>query len=220
MKRSTLLTRFGILALLAIHSPAMAQTQTFKIDPGHSEVGFSVRHFFSRVPGRFNTFEGTVLLDEKNLAASSVDVTIQTASLFTNQERRDGHLRSPDFFYADSFPTLAFKSTKVTPGTGGALKIEGNLTMRGVTKPVVLDGHFLGAGSISIGGQSAGYRASFDATTTVNRKDFGIRWNKALDQGGTMLGDDVAITIGVEAVRVEPENRSAVPGGDSKPAGK
>jgi polyisoprenoid-binding protein YceI len=220
MKRSIPPALLGMLALLAVHSPAMAQTQTFKIDPGHSEVGFSVRHFFSRVPGRFNTFEGTVLLDEKNLAASSVDVTIQTASIFTNQERRDGHLRSPDFFYADSFPTLTFKSTKVTPGTEGALKIEGNLTMRGVTKPVVLDGHFLGAGSLSMGGQSAGYRASFDATTKVNRKDYGISWNKVLDQGGTMLGDDVAITIGVEAVRVESENHAAVPGSDSKPTKK
>ena len=203
------------LSLCTLASASLSAPQTFNIDPVHSQVGFGIRHFFSRVPGRFNEFSGTLQLDEKNLAASSVEATIKTASIFTSNERRDGHLRSQDFFWADSFPTLTFKSTKVTPGANGKLQIAGDLTMRGVTKPVVLDGSFLGAGEIGIGGRSMGYRASFEATTTVNRKDYGISWNKVLDQGGTMLGDDVAITIAIEAVRAEPE-KAAATGGEKK----
>jgi polyisoprenoid-binding protein YceI len=172
---------------------------TLDIDPVHSQVGFSVRHFFSKVPGQFKEFSGIIIADEKNPAASSVDVTIQTASIFTDNDRRDAHLRSPDFFAADSFPTITFKSTKVTPAGKDRYKITGNLTMRGVTKQVVLDMEFLGKGSVSMGGQSMGVRAGFEATMALNRQDYGIRWNKALDQGGMMLSDDVEISIHIEA---------------------
>jgi polyisoprenoid-binding protein YceI len=207
--RITTLCAAGAIALA---TPVQAAPAPFRIDPAHSQVSFTIRHFFSRVPGRFNEFAGTLQLDEKNLAASSVEATIQAASIFTNNDRRDKDLRSSNFFAVDSFPTLTFKSTKVTPGEGGTLAIEGNLTIHGVTKPVTLQGSFLGAGPVNIeGGYNAGYRAGFEATTTIHRKDFGITWNKTLDQGGTMLGDDVAITIGVEAVRVEPEKAAAVP---------
>jgi polyisoprenoid-binding protein YceI len=199
------------LALCTLASPSIGAPQSFTIDPVHSQVGFTVRHFFSRVPGRFRDFSGNILLDEKNLPGSSVEATIKVASIFTDNERRDGHLRSQDFFWADSFPTMTFKSTSVTPGPNGRFNIAGNLTMRGVTKPVVLDAGFLGAGDVGVGGQSMGYRASFEASTTVNRKDYGIVWNKVLDQGGTMLGDDVTISIAVEAVRSEPE-KVAAPG--------
>jgi polyisoprenoid-binding protein YceI len=204
-------------ALLALAAPLSAAPVPFEIDLAHSEVGFSIRHFFSRVPGRFNDFAGTVQLDEQNMANSSVDVTIQATSIFTNNERRDKHLRSGDFFAADSFTTITFKSTKVTPGENGKLAIAGNLTIRGITKPVVLDAHFLGAGKVDVGGRPAGYRAGFEATTTINRQDYNVTWNKVLDQGGTMLGDDVQINLGVEAVKVEAEKANVVPPAGKKP---
>jgi polyisoprenoid-binding protein YceI len=205
MRRMAAVSALGIVAVLALAAPASAAPVPFKIDPNHSQVSFAIRHFFSRVPGRFKEFSGTLLLDEKDLAKSSADVTIKAASIFTDNDERDQDLRSPHFFAVDSFPTLTFKSTKITAGEGGKLTIEGNLTMHGVTKPVVLQGTFMGAGSTKLGmGYDPGYRAGFEATTTIDRKDWGIIWNMALDKGGTMLGDDVAITIGVEAVRVEP----------------
>jgi polyisoprenoid-binding protein YceI len=204
MRRLASVPALGAVAMLALAAPANADPVPFKIDPNHSQVSFTIRHFFSRVPGRFNEFSGTLLLDEKDLAKSSADVTIKAASIFTNNEERDKDLRSPHFFSVDSFPALTFKSTKVTPGEGGKVRIEGILTMRGVAKPVVLEGSFLGAGSTKLGmGYDPGYRAGFEATATIDRKNWGIVWNQVLDQGGTMLGDDVAITIGVEAVRSE-----------------
>jgi len=191
------------IALSSVPSLASSTPLTFEIDKVHSQIGFSIRHFFSKVPGQFKDFAGTILVDEKNPAASSVEVTIQTASIFTDNERRDNHLRSRDFFAADSFPTLTFRSTKVESLGKDRLKVTGDLTMRGVTRPVVLDVEFLGMGQVAIGGESMGTKAGFDATTAVNRQDFGISWNKTLDQGGLMLGDDVAITIHVEATQVQ-----------------
>lgn len=189
----------AVLALMSFGSAASAAPLTFDIDKVHSQVGFSIRHFFSKVPGQFKDFSGTIVMDPMRPAASSVDVTIQAASIFTDNERRDGHLRSPDFFAADSFPTLTFKSTKVAPAGKDEYKVTGDLTMRGVTKSVVLDVEFLGMGQVAIGGQSMGTKAGFEATTSVNRHDFGINWNKTLDQGGLMLGEDVAISLHIEA---------------------
>ncbi len=198
------------LAALVVSAPAVfAEPVTFKIDRNHSVVGFSIRHFFSKVSGRFNDFEGAIQYDEKNPASSSVDVTIKTASIFTNNERRDTDLRSANFFLADSFPTITFKTTRVTPGTEGKLKVEGDLTMRGVTRPVVLDVAFLGSGAVGIGGHAMGVRAGWEASTTVNRKDFNILWNQTLDQGGTLLGDEVAIQLGVEAAKVDAAQGAA-----------
>ncbi len=213
MRRLARIPILGVVALITLAAPLSAAPVRFDFDLAHSEVSFTIRHFFSKVPGRFNDFTGTIMLDEQNLAISTVEVTIKTASIFTNNDRRDGHLRGNDFFAADSLPTITFKSTKVTTGEQGKLKVEGDLTIRGVTKPVVLDGSFLGAGALDMGGRSAGYRAGFEATTTLNRKDFNIVWNRTLDQGGAMLGDDVAITIGVEAIRAEPEKATTPPAG-------
>jgi polyisoprenoid-binding protein YceI len=194
MKRFTTLLS---LAALTLATAASAAPATYKFDGAHTEVGFTVRHLFSKVPGRFTAFEGTIQFDEQNLPASSVDFTIQATSINTGNERRDGHLRSPDFFDVEKFPTLTFKSTKVSAFKGKKFTVVGDLTMHGVTKPVTLDCEFLGAGDLG----PMGYKAGFDATTTVNRKDFGIVWNKTLDAGSTLLGDDVAITIHVEAQR-------------------
>lgn len=198
MKRR-LISLFAPLALVLTAAVAAAEPQTFRIDPSHSTVGFSVRHFFSRVPGKFKDFSGTIQLDEKNLAASSVEVTIQTASIDTENDRRDADLRSANFFLADSFPTITFKSTKVVPGPDKSFLVYGDLNMHGVTKPVTLEATLLGVGQVAMGGRPARTIAGFEAKTTIDRKDFGVVWNRALDQGGTLLGDDVAITLGVEA---------------------
>jgi polyisoprenoid-binding protein YceI len=188
-----------LVPLLGMATAASAASQIYDIDPAHSQVGFSIRHLFSRVPGQFKQFSGVIYADEKHPAASSVEVTIQTASIFTDNETRDGHLRSPDFFAADSFPTITFKSTKVAPAGKDRYKVTGDLTMRGVTKTVELDMEFLGKGDVSIGGKDMGVKAGFDANTKLNRQDYGIRWNQTLDQGGLMLGDDVAVSLHVEA---------------------
>lgn len=189
-----------LLVLAALATTAAAEPQPFRIDPSHSDASFTIRHFFSKVPGRFRELEGTILFDAQNLAASSVDVTIKTASIFTNNDRRDADLRSANFFHADSFPTITFKSTKVTPAGEGKLKVDGNLTMHGVTRPVTLDVTSLGFGDVTMGERKS-VRAGWEATTKLDRKDFGIVWNRTLDQGGTMLGDDVSILIGIEAIQ-------------------
>jgi len=185
---------FAALALLVVASAAFAAPAKYTIDKTHTEVGFGVRHFFTKVNGRFNDFQGTIVFDEKDPSKISVEASAVTASIWTDNEKRDGHLRSADFFDAEKHPSLTFKSTQVTPNGKNKYKIAGDLTLRGVTKPVVFDGEFLGAGATSMGG-----KAGFAATTVVNRKDFGIVWNKALDNGGMMLGDDVTISLNIEA---------------------
>lgn len=195
------------LALATFASAASAAPLTFDIDQAHSQVGFSIRHFFSKVPGQFKEFSGTIVVDPKAPEASSVEVTIQAASISTDNDGRDKHLRSPDFFAADSFPALTFKSTKVAPAGKDKVQVTGDLTMRGITKSVVLDVEFLGMGEVGVGGQSWGTKAGFEATTTINRKDFGINWNKTLDQGGLMIGEDVAISLHIEATLKTPARK-------------
>ena len=194
----------AILVLLGLASVSAATPVTLDIDKVHSQVGFSIRHFFSKVPGKFKDFSGTIVMDPDDPPVSSVEVSIQTASISTDNDRRDAHLRSNDFFAADSFPTLTFKSTKVAPVGKDKYQVTGDLTMRGITKSVVLDVDFLGMGPIAIGGQPQGTKAGFDASTTVDRHDFRINWNKTLDQGGVMLGADVAISLHVEATMRAP----------------
>jgi polyisoprenoid-binding protein YceI len=190
-----------VLTSLLVASQALAAPQVYDIDPSHSRVEFTIRHMFSKVTGNFGTFKGTVTYDAANPAASSVTAEIDASSIDTNNEKRDGHLKSPDFFDAAKYPTLTFTSTKVTPAAEGKLKVEGNLTIHGVTKLVVLEAAFLGAGP----GLDGVTRAGFEGETKVDRKDYGIVWNKALDQGGTLLGDDVQINLEVEAVLPKPD---------------
>ena len=200
-RRARFSQALAFLALLAATSAA-AEPQRFNIDPSHSEVSFSIRHFFGKVPGWFREFSGSVVYDPADLAASSVEVTIKTASVDTRNERRDADLRSGNFFLADSFPTITFKSTKVIPGKESQFQVVGDLTMRGVTKQVTLDASFLGMGTTDmVGGFSMGTRAGWEASTVVDRRDFGVLWNKVLDKGGTMLGDEVAIHLGVEGMQ-------------------
>ncbi len=183
---------------LAASAPAQAAMETFRIDPEHTNIGFKVRHFFSKVPGRFNKFEGQIRLDRENLAkGSSVEITIDAASIDTNDEKRDQHLRSADFFDVANHPKLTFKSTKVRQVGENKLKVDGNLTIRGVTRPVTLDVDVLGFG------KGYGFRGGFEANTTINRKDFGVAWNDIVEGGGYVLGNDVEIVLNVEAVRLQ-----------------
>lgn len=180
-------------------APRVAPPAVWNIDPVHSGVSFQIRHFVSKVRGKFKDFKGTIAADPEAWQNGSVDVEIATSSISTDNDRRDTHLKSNDFFAADSFPAITFKSTKIERAAGSDdAKVYGNLTIRGVTKPVVLDGHFSG-----IMKSSQGDRVGFEATTTVNRLDYGVKWNRAAEGGGAMLGDEVKIEINVEAVRAK-----------------
>ena len=178
-------------------SAPQAAPAVWTIDNTHSSVGFQIRHFVSRVRGSFRDVKGTITADDASWQDAVVDVEIATASISTANDRRDAHLRSPDFFAADSFPTIRFRSTRIERN-GNDAKIHGNLTMRGVTKPVVLEGTFTGMMK-----SAQGDRIGFEASTTVNRIDYGVKWNRAAEGGGAMLGDDVKVEINIEAVRAK-----------------
>lgn len=201
-----------VLAGLAPH--VFAEPVTFAMDRAHSEVGFNVRHFFTKAHGRFEDYTANIVFDPKDLAASSVAVTIRDSSVYTGNARRDSHLRTADFFWADKYPTITFKSSKVVPGRdANHFQVAGTLTIRDVTKPDTLDVEYFGMGPIGIKGHSLGTQAGFHASTTVNRKDYGIIWNQQLDQGGLMLGDDVDIELTVAAVNMdEPAAKPATAG--------
>ena len=194
-----------ILAALALTisfiRAAAADPVTLQIDRAHTEVGFDVRHFFNKVHGRFTDFDGTIVYDPKNLTASTVSVTIRDSSINTANERRDNHLRTQDFFWVEKYPTITFKSTKVIPGKDDKhFQVQGDLTIRGVTKSVTLDTEFLGMATTASGGFDFGTQAGFVGKLTIpDRKEYGLVWNKTLDQGGTMLSDDVDITLNVAA---------------------
>lgn len=171
------------------------QAAVYEIDQSHSSVSFKIKHLFSNVKGQFNDFEGTIDYDAANPEASKAEATIQAASIDTNHEKRDEHLRNPDFFDVEKYPRLTFKSTRVEKISDTKAKVEGLLSIHGVEKPVVLDVEFLGTGRDPWGNAKAG----FTATTKINRKDFGIVWNQALETGGVLLGDEVEITLEIEA---------------------
>ena len=193
----------ALAALVAASPPALAAQAapagmpTWSIDVAHSEVNFRIRHFMSRVSGTFTDWSGTIQGDPANWSGGSVTATINVASVDTRQERRDADLRSGRFFAADSFPTITFVSRSVVQ-QGDSLTVSGDLTMRGVTRPVVLKGLVLGV----MPGERP--RAGFEVTTTLNRLDYGVMYNRVLEGGGTMLGDDVEIRINVEALRQPP----------------
>lgn len=186
------------LAAAAVLVPNLASAAKWSIDQAHSSAEFRVRHFFTKVPGKFAEMNGEIVFDPANIEASSAVITIPVASVDTNNEKRDGHLQSADFFDAANHPNITFTSTKFRK-EGETIKVDGLLNMRGIEKPVTLDVQFLGAGPDNWGGT----RAGFEVTTTINRKDWDIVWNNVLDNGGTMLGDEVEIRIAVQAVQAE-----------------
>ncbi|MBA4399111.1 MAG: polyisoprenoid-binding protein [Anaerolinea sp.] len=170
---------------------------SWKIDSAHSEINFTVRHMMiSNVRGRFEAFTGTVEFDQQNPANSSVDVQIEAASVNTREAQRDTHLRSADFFDAETHPYLTFKSKKVEVVDDSHGRITGDLTIHGVTKEVVLDTEFNGMSQSPWGFSSAG----FSATTKINRKDWGLGWNMALETGGVLVSDEIKINIEIEII--------------------
>jgi polyisoprenoid-binding protein YceI len=171
-------------------------TTTWNIDPTHSTVGFSIRHMvFSKVRGRFQKYTGTVRLDD-DLAKSSVEVAIEAASIDTGTAQRDDHLRSADFFDAEKFPELKFKSTRVVDAGGGALRVIGELTIRDVTREVVLDAEPTGRGKDPWGNE----RIGFAAKASIDRKEVGLKWNQVLEAGGVLVADRVDLELDVQAV--------------------
>ena len=178
---------------------ASAQSATWTIDSSHSIAEFTVRHMMvSNVRGAFGKVTGTANWDGKNLATASVDVVIDAASIDTREPKRDAHLKSADFFDVEKFPTLTFKSTKVEATGAGRAKMTGELTIRGVTKIVVLA---VTGPTPEVKDPGGSLRMGASATTAINRKDFGVLWNSSLDAGGVVVGDEVKITIEVELVK-------------------
>jgi polyisoprenoid-binding protein YceI len=183
-------------AILAAGFATAAAAKTFDVDAQHTGVTFRVRHLFTKVNGRFDKFNGKIDFDPAKPEQAKVEGSIEVASINTNVEKRDAHLRSKDFFNAEKFPQISFVSTNVSDvdvanKTG---KLHGDLTIHGVTKPVVLDVAFLGEGSDPWGNKKGG----FSAKTTINRKDFGLNWNETLETGGVLVGDEIEIEISAE----------------------
>jgi polyisoprenoid-binding protein YceI len=178
--------------------PIFAAPDTFSADPKHSGAEFKIRHMMSNVGGKFLDFAGSASLDKANPAASSVEFTIQAASVDTASADRDKDLKSANFFDVEKFPTIHFKSTKITPTkTKDTYDVTGDFTLHGVTKQITIPVAFLGFGKDPWGNE----RAGFELNTTLYRKDYGMNWNKALDQGGYLLADDVKININLEMVK-------------------
>jgi polyisoprenoid-binding protein YceI len=169
---------------------------TFIIDKAHSEVAFRVRHLITRVRGRFSDFDGTIAFDEARPEAASVSLTIKAASIDTSEPDRDKHLRSADFFSVDEYPTITFASRRVKSTGARTFDVVGDLTIRGVTKEITMPVVYVGAAADPWGKQ----RAGFEAETTLNRKDFGLTWNAALETGGFLVGDEVNVSFSIQAV--------------------
>jgi polyisoprenoid-binding protein YceI len=192
--RSTVLS-LAVAALAA--SPALA-AETYSIDKNHSEASFQIRHLgISNVRGRFEDFDGTVNIDKAKPDASSVEFTIQAASINTNAPDRDKHLRSADFFDVEKFPTITFKSSKIVPKGASAYDVTGTLTMHGVSKEITIPVTHLGFVKDPWGND----RSGFELNTTLNRKDYGLTWNKALETGGFLVGEDVKISVNLETAK-------------------
>ena len=202
-------------AAFPLLASGLAQASEWDIDGSHTTAQFAVKHLMiSTVKGTFDKVGGTVSLDEKDITKSKVDVNIDPASIDTREPKRDGHLKSPDFFDVAKYPTLTFKSTKVEKAGKNKLKVTGDLTMHGVTKPITL----------AVEGPSAETKTPFGTTVRavsltgkLNRKDWGLNWNKAIEAGGVVVGDEVAIDISAELVK-KPDAAPAAAAPDAKPA--
>jgi polyisoprenoid-binding protein YceI len=216
--RTTLLASLLSIALVApvlaqtppapAQAPAAAQPvagpNTWTIDSNHSTIGFIVRHMMvTNVRGAFGKVAGTVTYDGKDVSSVAADVTVDTTTITTNNEKRDAHLKSPDFFDVATYPTLTFKSKRVQKVSDGKFKLIGDLTMHGVTKEVALD---VEGPSQAIVAQGA-TRIGASATTTLNRQDYGVKWSRNIDGGGVVVGDEVKVTLELELVK-----KAAAPG--------
>jgi polyisoprenoid-binding protein YceI len=171
-------------------------TRTYKIDKAHSEAVFQVRHLVTKVRGRFTDFEGTVQINEEKPELSSVEFTIHATSIDTAEKDRDTHLRSADFFEVEKFPTITFRSKRVIKKSADAYDVVGDLTIHGVTKEITLPVTHLGKAKDPWGNE----RVGFEAEITLNRKDFGLNWNAALEVGGFLVGDEVKVSLSIQAI--------------------
>ncbi|MFO0585676.1 MAG: YceI family protein [Anaeromyxobacter sp.] len=188
-----------LAAVLALPALASAQS-TWDFDPAHSHASFTVRHMgISNVRGEFQKMTGKLVLDEKDVTKSTVEATIETASVNTRIDKRDGHLKSPDFFDVAKYPTITFKSTKVEKAGEGKLKVTGDLTMKGVTKPVVLDVTGPGAPVKNWAGKEL---RGVEATATINRKDWGVNWSNMVE-GVAVVADEVKVELEAELVKAD-----------------
>ncbi len=190
-----------ITSIITLALPALVLAASWNIDPDHSNIGFKVRHLMvSNVKGSFEKVSGAVDINDKDITKSKVEVTIDTASINTNVQKRDEHLRSADFLDVTKFPTMTFVSKKVAKAGKDKLKVTGDLTLHGVTKEVILD---VEGPAKEIKDPWGNQRRGASATTKINRKDFGLVWNKALETGGVVVGDDVFITLEIEVIKAQ-----------------
>ena len=188
-----------VSTVIALALPAFALASTWNIDPDHSNVGFKVRHLMvSNVKGSFDKHSGTVDINDQDITKSKVEVNIDTNSINTNVQKRDEHLRNADFFDVAKYPTMTFVSKKVATAGKDKLKVTGDLTLHGVTKQVVLDVEGPTKESKDPWGN---IRKGATATTKINRKDFGLVWNKALETGGVAVGEEITITLEIEMIK-------------------
>lgn len=193
MMKKLLLLTVGFLFVGQI-----AWADTYKIDPVHSQINFSVAHLVVfKVKGEFTDYQGQVVVDSTGKTLQSAQATIKVASIETREKKRDDHLRSADFFAAADYPDMTFTTTSVA-GSGDSITVRGNLTIRGNTRDVVLTGRYLGAAKDPWGNQ----RAGFEAKGTINRHDFGLNWSKTLETGGLVVGDEVEIGLEIEAIKL------------------
>lgn len=192
-----MIRKLTIMALALLLVPAALSADTYTVDNTHSEVSFRIRHFVSQTPGKFSDYAATFELDPKNLESSKVDFVIQAASIDTDNDDRDKHLRSEDFFWVETHPTLWFRSSKIRNVGGDRFEVTGTMSIRGVEKVITVPVEFLGFIKDPWGGE----RAGFESTFTINRKEYGIEWNKALDAGGVVLGEEVKVTLNLELIK-------------------
>jgi len=215
MRRFHILAMAAAVALLSAAAPSVwAQAVQYEIDPVHSSAQFSVRHLMvSNVRGEFAKVTGTVVYDPKNLKASSVEAVIDATTINTHEPKRDAHLKSPDFFDVAKYPTLTFKSKKLQEAGKGKLRVTGDLTIHGATREVVLEVEGPSP-EVRIG---KNVKSGASASTTISRKDFGLTWNRALEAGGWVVGDEVKITLEIEMGREVEAPAVEKPAGGAAP---
>lgn len=205
--------RIAILVAAVFVAAGAFAADSFVVDRNHSEAIFQVRHFVSRVSGKFDDFTGAINVDRQNPGLSSVEFTIKAASINTGVADRDKHLRSADFFEAEKYPDISFKSTSIKPSSRkDVYDVTGTFSMHGVTKTITVPVEFLGFMKDPRGNE----RAGFTALTKVNRLEYGVSWNRALEGGGAMLSDNVDITVNIEAVKKSPAPPAPAPSAPSR----
>ncbi len=185
---------------MTVSTATQTLTGDYRIDPAHSSIGFVARHaMVTKVRGAFNEFEGTAHLDAEEPSSSTATLTIKSASIDTRNEQRDGHLRSNDFLDPENYPEITFVSTAVERLDDSTYRMTGDLTIRGITKPVTIDFQYTGSATDPFGNA----RVGFEGSTTINRKDWGVNWNAALEAGGVLVSEKVTLQFDISAVKVQ-----------------